>query len=143
MGYAEPKSGNTMIKSVVGQSFVGTTQQSNTQVISGFLTDTLFRSISVDVRNQEQLPASYSLWQNYPNPFNPTTTISYQLPTQSHVTLKVFDVLGREVATLANDVKQPGEYVATWNAEKVPSGVYFYRLTAGNFIETKKMVLMK
>jgi hypothetical protein len=91
----------------------------------------------------EVLPARFNLQQNYPNPFNPTTTINYQLPTNSHVTLKVFDVLGREVATLVNAQQTPGNHSVAFSARNLPSGVYFYRITAGNFSEVKKLVLEK
>jgi hypothetical protein len=86
---------------------------------------------------------SYSLSQNFPNPFNPSTTISYQLPTQIHVTLKVFDVLGREIATLVNSVEPPGYKSLTFDASQLPSGVYFYRLQSASYIETKKLVLLR
>ena len=90
-----------------------------------------------------ELPAVLSLEQNYPNPFNPSTTISYQLRTQSHVTLKVFDLLGKEIATLVNSVEQPGYKSVIFNANNLESGVYYYRLQAGNFTETKKFVLLR
>ncbi len=92
---------------------------------------------------ENEIPTTYTLGQNYPNPFNPTTTINYQLPTQSHVTLKVFDVLGREVATLVNRVEEPGYKSISWDAQSVPSGVYFYRLQTNSFIETKKLLLLR
>jgi hypothetical protein len=89
------------------------------------------------------VPAKFYLDQNYPNPFNPSTTINYQLPRQSQVTLKVFDVLGREVSTLVNENKKPGSYEVEFDGSKLPSGVYFYRLQAGIFLETKKLLLLK
>ena len=85
----------------------------------------------------------YDLKQNYPNPFNPSTTIIYQIPQSSFVTLNIYDVLGNEIETLINEEKQTSTYEITWNAENLPSGVYFYQLKAGDFVETKKMVLMK
>jgi Secretion system C-terminal sorting domain/The GLUG motif len=88
-------------------------------------------------------PKTFTLLQNYPNPFNPSTQISYQVPSNSRVSLKVFDLLGREVAALVNEVKPAGTYTATFNADKIPSGVYFYQLSAGNFLQTKKILLMK
>jgi hypothetical protein len=90
-----------------------------------------------------QVPQQYALHQNYPNPFNPTTTINYQIPELSFVTLKVFDVLGSKVATLVNEEKAAGTYDIELNAVNLPSGIYFYKLQAGDFVETKKMVLMK
>jgi hypothetical protein len=92
---------------------------------------------------ESRIAEMFSLNQNYPNPFNPITTISYQLPRQSHVTLKVFDVLGREVATLVNRIEQPGYKSVGFNASDLASGVYYYRLQAGNFVETKKFVLIR
>ncbi len=89
------------------------------------------------------LPGSFSLEQNYPNPFNPSTVINYALPTRQHVTLEVFDVLGREIATLVNEVRPAGEYTVRWNAEGVPSGVYFYRMQAGAFTATKKVMVLR
>ncbi len=85
----------------------------------------------------------FELSQNYPNPFNPVTTISYKIPEQSFATLKVFDLLGREISTLVNDEKSAGNYEVKFNASSLPSGIYFYRLQSGNFDKTKKMILMK
>ena len=85
----------------------------------------------------------YNLSQNYPNPFNPSTVISYQLPVIGFVTLKVYDILGREVATLVNEEKPAGEYEVEFNGTNLPSGIYFYQIKAGNYSETKKMVLLK
>ena len=86
---------------------------------------------------------TYTLSQNYPNPFNPSTKIDFAIPKQSQVTLKVFNVLGQEVATLVNGVLTPGQHSATFNASKLASGVYFYSLNAGNFVSTRKMMLVK
>lgn len=86
---------------------------------------------------------TYALAQNYPNPFNPATTISYQIPAEGQVSLKVYDMLGNEVATLVNEIKTAGEYQVEFNAGGIASGIYFYRLQAGSFVETKRMMLMK
>jgi hypothetical protein len=93
--------------------------------------------------SEGERPDMFTLRQNYPNPFNPSTTISYRLPKQSHVTLKVFDVLGREIATLVNRVEQPGDKSVNFNAINLVSGVYYYRFQAGNVIETKKLLLLR
>jgi outer membrane protein assembly factor BamB len=85
----------------------------------------------------------YDLEQNYPNPFNPSTTIRYEIPELSFVTLKIYDVLGNEVATLVEEEKQTGKYETEFNAVNLPSGIYFYRLQTGSFVETKKMILLK
>jgi hypothetical protein len=83
------------------------------------------------------------LFQNYPNPFNPSTTIKYSIQTSEYVTLKVYDVLGNEVATLANEEKPAGSYEVKFDASHLSSGIYFYELKAGSFIETRKMLLLK
>ncbi len=97
----------------------------------------------VSVEEYENNPKEFSLFQNYPNPFNPSTKISFALPTQELVTIKVFDVLGNEVATLVNEEKPGGDYEINFNAVSLSSGIYFYKLQAGNFVHTKKMILMK
>ena len=89
------------------------------------------------------VPREFNLEQNYPNPFNPVTEIRFEIPVSSFVSLKIFDVLGREVATIVNEVKQPGEYTVTWDARNIPSGVYYYRLTAGTFVSVKKLLLIR
>lgn len=88
-------------------------------------------------------PKSYELKQNYPNPFNPSTTIEYSVPNGSFVNLKIFDMTGREISTLVSKQQETGTYIVDWNASGLSSGVYFYKLTAGNFVETKKMILAK
>jgi hypothetical protein len=97
----------------------------------------------VGVEDEITLPTEFALEQNYPNPFNPSTVISYQLPVSNDVTLKVFDILGNEIETLVNEEKSAGTYELTWNVASLPSGVYFYQLKAGDFIQTKKMLLIK
>jgi hypothetical protein len=106
---------------------------------------------SITSAAQEKIiPSDYSLSQNFPNPFNPTTTIKYSIPVETghapslrHVTLKVYDLLGRDVATLVNEEKSAGSYAVELNAAKLSSGVYFYKLIADKFIQTKKMILLK
>jgi len=90
-----------------------------------------------------EIPNYYSLAQNYPNPFNPSTQIKYSVPKPVNVSIKVFDVLGKEVATLVNETKQPGFYTADFNASNLASGIYFYRIDAGEFTSVKKMMLIK
>jgi photosystem II stability/assembly factor-like uncharacterized protein len=98
--------------------------------------------LQVDRKNQAA-PLSFRLGQNYPNPFNPNTNIEYRISKTEFVTLKVYDILGQEVATLVNDIKQPGEYSVSWNTEALPSGIYFCKISAGTFVDTKKMLLVK
>lgn len=88
-------------------------------------------------------PVEFALHQNYPNPFNPTTNITYDLPKASNVTLTVFDMSGREVTTLVNEFKQAGSYNISFNASSLASGIYFYKISAGNFTSTKRMALIK
>ena len=94
-------------------------------------------------RLSTDLPTHFSLDQNYPNPFNPATTISFSLPSKSFVSLKVFDALGREVSSLLSEELSAGKYSQQWNAAGFSSGVYFYRLQAGSFVETKKLLLLR
>ena len=89
------------------------------------------------------LSQDYTLYQNYPNPWNPSTNIKYSIPKTSQVSIKVYDIIGNEIKTLVNEDKPAGAYELTWNAGNLPSGIYFYRLQAGSFIETKKMILLK
>ena len=93
--------------------------------------------------SKEILPHKWELEQNYPNPFNPVTTISYSIPQRSNVTLKVYDILGNLVNTLVNGYKDKGRYKVNFNGSKLSSGVYLYRLVAGRFTDTKKLILMK
>jgi hypothetical protein len=88
-------------------------------------------------------PTSYSLLQNYPNPFNPSTTIRYQIPKPGLVTLKVYDILGREITTLVNENKTEGSYDFTFNASRFASGVYIYQVRVNDYVSSKKMVLLK
>jgi hypothetical protein len=92
---------------------------------------------------REEIPIEYALEQNYPNPFNPSTTIKYGISERSFVELRVYDILGREVASLINEEQDAGYYNIEFNANNLASGVYLYKLTAGEFIETKKMILLK
>ncbi len=97
----------------------------------------------VEENEINEIPTEFNLAQNYPNPFNPSTKIKYSIPQSSDVVIKVFDVLGNEKETLVNEEKPVGTYEIIWNASTLPSGVYFYRLQAGSFVETKKMVLLR
>jgi hypothetical protein len=92
---------------------------------------------------REELPGDYYVAQNFPNPFNPSTKIEYSVPKLSNVVIKVFDILGNEIETLVNEEKLAGTYEVEFSRISLPSGVYFYRLQAGDFVETKKMVLLK
>jgi hypothetical protein len=89
------------------------------------------------------VPAEFELYQNYPNPFNPATHVRFEIPDLRFVSLKVYNVLGREIATLVNQELKPGTYEVEWDAANFPTGVYFCKLTIEDFIETKKMILNK
>lgn len=93
--------------------------------------------------NNDLLPKDFELFQNFPNPFNPVTTIKFDIPVISIVRLKLYNILGEEVITLVNEEKPTGSYEVEWNAKALPSGIYFYQLQAGSFVETKKMVILK
>lgn len=119
--------------------FCGFVGQSNCdQTLNG-----IAPAIPEDVLSQAAVPAEFSLAQNYPNPFNPNTRIEYKLAIREYVRLNVYNMLGQEVATLVDGVRDAGTYNAEWNASGVPSGIYWYRIDAGNFSETRKMILMK
>jgi len=115
----------------------------------GWVIDNLsIQSDVTDASSQEFLPDEFGLSQNYPNPFNPTTSIKFQIPAninrlKKNVSLNIYDILGREVISLVNEDKESGFYEVEWNAVNNPSGVYFYKLSTGDFVETKKMLLLK
>jgi flagellar hook assembly protein FlgD len=99
-------------------------------------------------QNGTEIPVKFELSQNYPNPFNPSTKISFSLPKAELVTIKIYDLTGKEIATLVNSKKAAGKYTTDWmgtdaNGKAVSSGVYFYKIVAGNYIETKRMVFLK
>jgi hypothetical protein len=96
-----------------------------------------------DMAPANNLPTSYSLGQNYPNPFNPSTNISYDVPKASHVTLEVYNVLGQRVASLVDQEMEAGNYTVEFDGSSISSGIYFYRLNADDFTQTKKMVMVK
>jgi hypothetical protein len=91
----------------------------------------------------EDIPNEYVLHQNYPNPFNPSTTIKYAIRERSLVELRIYDILGSEVNVIVNEEQSAGNYEVDFSATSLPSGIYFYKLQAGSFVETKKMMLMK
>jgi hypothetical protein len=113
----------------------------NGQVI--YLGSNKMKSMKVANPEQNTVPLKYSLSQNYPNPFNPVTKINFSIPKQGFVTLKVYDMLGREIRSLVNETKQPGNYSVDFNGANLSSGVYFYRLESNDFTSIKRMVLIK
>jgi len=108
------------------------------------ITDVYYNeSPDLGIDDNVNIAHGYELSQNYPNPFNPETHITYTVPTTGQVTLAIYNVLGEKVSTLVNDVMTPGTHTTTWNAGNMPSGVYFYRLDAGRFSQTNKVLLIK
>lgn len=155
-GFATLASGNTRVMSVVGQPFTGSASLANDGITAGFLVYPLRPSLSsgIQANGGNGLPATYELSQNYPNPFNPTTTIRFALPHASAVHLVVYNVLGQEVAVLADEVRAAGYHTVVWNGmnkhgASVSSGVYIFSLTAhdvsgaSSFSQLKKMILLR
>ncbi len=106
----------------------------------------LYRSVNKTVTGVEETnvnPVYFYLNQNYPNPFNPTTTIQYSIPSDGHLSLRIYNALGSEVAVLYNGIISAGNYSNTFDASELSSGIYFYTIRSGNFVETKKMIFLK
>lgn len=101
------------------------------------------KKVNAVKKDEKFIPSEFSLEQNYPNPFNPTTQIEFMIPKSVHVSLKVYNMLGQEVATLVNEIKDAGKYIATFTSKNLPSGTYYYKISAGDYSEVKKMMLMK
>jgi len=111
---------------------------------TGDLDNVMLHGVTTSIDEQSNsIPEKFQLFQNYPNPFNPSTTIRYAVSDRQFVTLKIYDVLGNEIVVLVNEEKPSGNYEVEFNADEITSGIYFYRLQAGDFIETKKMILIK
>jgi hypothetical protein len=153
-GFGLQASATSRAGSSVGEGIVGGSRLVNTAIEGGFIAGLVFRGVGAAVHEPSAgLPVSFSLSQNYPNPFNPSTVIRFQVPAASHVRLTVFDILGREVNVLVNEQKTPGTYEVKFSANggsasgggasSLASGVYFYRMQAGDFVDTKKFLLLK
>jgi len=115
----------------------------NTRLIQALLKDAIASFTPTGIQQEKTVPQTFELSQNYPNPFNPTTTISFSVPKGSNVKIIIYDAVGREVKTLVNSYYAMGHYNVEWSANSFASGVYFYRLVAGNFNMVKKMILLK
>ncbi len=127
-GYGSPLMGGPYTKLMVGAIIDGVT----------------YGSILLDVNKlSNEIPSGFNLEQNFPNPFNPSTIIKFAVPKAAYVSLKVYDQLGKEIAVLVNEKKSAGSYQYIFNANNLSSGIYFYKLESENFLETKKMILMK
>ncbi len=100
-------------------------------------------TVITGIEKPKEIPSNFTMSQNYPNPFNPSTKIKFTVPQAGQINLKIFNSLGQEVKTLVSEEKDIGNYEVSFNASNLPSGIYFYKLQAGSFIESKKMILMK
>lgn len=128
--------------STVGEAFIGKSINSTNQQLAGFW-NVYQQQIITGVKDEETIPVTFKLEQNYPNPFNPATTIKYAVPERSHVIIKIYDITGSTVATIVNEELNAGWYKQEFNAVGISSGVYFYRMEAGNYVNIKKMLLLK
>jgi hypothetical protein len=133
---------NNNIVSTVGEAFIGKSSNTVNQNQMGFWY--VYQQTTItDVEDEELLPTAFKLEQNYPNPFNPSTKIKFAVPEKSNVLIKVYDILGSEVAILVNQEMDAGWYENDFNAAELSSGVYLFRMEAGKFINTKKMILLR
>lgn len=132
-----PSSGTGYYLSTQGNYLFTSFGQANSLVYRRLLSET------IDVRQISSVVTDYALEQNYPNPWNPATKIEYSIPKSGLVTLKVFDILGKEISTLVDENQSPGTYSVNFQGAELPSGIYFYRLQAGSYTETKQMILIK
>jgi len=142
IGFGYSQSSSATLISSVGEPFVGFSQIGSMSIRSG----SLFRTVVFITGLKEgknQLPLEYALYQNYPNPFNPSTTVRYDLPKATFVTLTIFDLLGRQISTIIEGEKPAGTYQVNVYVPNLPSGVYFYRLQARDYVKTKKFVLLR
>src|SRR3990172_4876610 len=131
------------IVGTVGQSLIGESGSQTNVAKSGFWEQLTNLVTSVEEINDKVLPKEFNLYQNYPNPFNPSTTIQFALPKESFTKLEIFNALGEKVSTLVSETISAGTYKYEWNAKDLSSGIYFYRLSTENYVQTKKLLLMK
>jgi len=134
---------NNRIAGTLGQNLIGVSSNADNTSNAGFWYQTADFVTSVEQIETDLLPNEFRLDQNYPNPFNPSTTIQFAVPKTSNVTLRIYDILGREVATLIDEKYQPGQYKIIFEAGQLASGLYMYRIQAGDFRETKKLMLLR
>ena len=136
-----------LILSRVGQSIIGTSSNTTLKVNSGIASvrDNLLKleNFNKEKVDEQLVIREFKLYNNYPNPFNPSTIIIFEIPSDSYVTLRVYDILGNEIVTLINEEKTTGAYEVNFDARSFSSGIYFYTITAGSFRTTKKMLLVK
>jgi hypothetical protein len=133
---------NYNLNGSLGQSGIGLVLNSNYTHRAGFWENVYFILTDVD-DSESELPISFGISQNYPNPFNPTTTIKYSVPEESFVSIRVYDILGRLVTSLVEEEQTIGYYEVKFNAINIASGAYFYRMEAGDFVDIKKLIILK
>lgn len=141
---------NYKLSSSLGQSITGVQSDGDTILYTGFWNPWVIKMTPVEWEevDQAELPKEFGLRQNYPNPFNPATIIEYALPKTSEVKIQIYNILGQKMSTLVNEPQEPGYKMIHWDGKddsgkEVSSGVYFYRIEAGNFVKCKKMILLK
>lgn len=142
-GGAVISSESNRISGTIGQSIIGRTSGQATLVKAGFWEQVGGLITGIESEGNKIIPKEFYLFQNYPNPFNPSTKIRWESPQGGLQILKVYDILGNEVATLVNEEKPAGSYEIQFDAVSLSSGVYFYKLNAGSFVSTKKMILLR
>ncbi len=142
-GAAAASGANNKIVGTLGQAAIGVTGSSDASHRAGFWYSTFDMVTSVEQLEDEFVPTEFRLEQNYPNPFNPSTTIRFALPKTSNVTIKIYDVLGRQVATLVDEKYQPGVYKVIFEAGELASGLYIYRIQTQSFTQSRKLMLLK
>jgi hypothetical protein len=133
---------NNILSSSIGESFIGNSVNATQQQQAGFWY--VYQQTTItDVEDKDLLPTVFKLEQNYPNPFNPSTIIKFGVPERSNVLIKIYDILGSEVVTLVNEEMEAGWYQKNFDAYSYSSGIYLFRMEAGTYISTKKMMLIK
>jgi hypothetical protein len=143
-GFGSSASVNLSLRSITGQPLIGSGSNNTTSAGGGFFYNPNAAGIITAVGEfTNTIPSVYKLQQNYPNPFNPSTIIQYAIPTASNVKIEIFDITGEKVATLIDGFKSEGYYEVSFNANGLASGLYLYRISAGAFVQTRKMILMK
>lgn len=131
-----------ILNGTVGEPFIGNSVNTANQHQIGFWYVYQQQTIT-DVEDDQTIPIEFKLEQNYPNPFNPSTVIKFAVPERSNVVIKIYDILGGEIVTLANEEMDAGWYQRSFNANGISSGVYLFRMEAGNYVNTKKMILLR
>jgi hypothetical protein len=131
------------ITGVLGETLTGLAENDSHLIHLGFLSTVVSSPVTRVEQTDDLIPLKFNLEQNYPNPFNPSTTIRFSIPQSEHVTLLVYDLLGRPIATLVDEQLEPGEYSAVFDAEGIASGMYIYRIRAGADVFSRRMILLR